>query len=369
MSRWQHYIMHRGPECLRFWRRHLSDDSRRVLLILGLGFDPRMCCGLRMLSSVRTGCVRECSLLKYSEGPHSPSQKYAALVKDNLQEVTSLMAGHGCITEGNLGLLAAAAAQSRPRRASDVISQELTHRFTDIVVDISALPRSIYFPILAKLLTLLDVMEARTPVVNLHVLVAEDVSVDERIREEGVDERAAYIQGFSADLELQSAATVPRVWIPALGEGQEEQLRRIYDHVHPDEICPVLPSPSVNPRRADDLIAEYRELLFDLFRVEPTNFIYACEWNPFEVYRQVYGATTRYNSALEALGRCKVVVSALSSKLLSVGALLAAYEAKRKNYMIGIAHVGTQGYTVDLPVDASKAELFSLWVAGECYNA
>ena len=258
MSRWQHYTMHRSSESLAFWTRHLSDQSRKVLLILGLGFDPRMCCGLRMLAGVRPGCIDECLLLKYTEGPHSPSQEYAALVENNHRELVSLMDSHGGITEGNIGILSAAAAQGRPRRASDVIDQKLLDRFTDVVVDISALPRSIYFPILAKLLTLLDASADEAQVRNLHILVAEAVFVDERIREEGIAEKAGYIQGFSADLELQSTATVPRVWIPAIGEGQEEQLRRIYDHVHPDEICPVLPSPSVNPRRADDLIAEYR---------------------------------------------------------------------------------------------------------------
>ena len=87
------------------------------------------------------------------------------------------------------------------------------------------------------------------------------------------------------------------------------------------------------------------------------------------MYRQIYSTITRYNDALASLGHCKVVVSALSSKLLSVGALLAAYQAKRNEHMVGIAHVGAQGYAVSLPLDASNAELFTLWLAGECYNA
>ena len=137
----------------------------------------------------------------------------------------------------------------------------------------------------------------------------------------------------------------------------------------PDEICPVLPSPSVNPRRADDLIAEYRAILFDRLRVEPQNIIYASEWNPFEVYRQIYRTMERYNSALQALDKCKIVVSALLSKLLSVGALLAACEGKRNGLMVGISHVETHGYRIQKQLAASDAELFTLWIAGECYNA
>jgi hypothetical protein len=63
-------------------------------------------------------------------------------------------------------------------------------------------------------------------------------------------------------------------------------------------------------------------MLFDDYRVEPANIIYASEYNPFEAYRQLFGAIDRYRDALRELGGCKVYVSPLSSKLLSIGALL-----------------------------------------------
>jgi len=191
----------------------------------------------------------------------------------------------------------------------------------------------------------------------------------QKIQEEGIDDDAAYMYGFSSDLVQEATASAPRVWIPVLGEGKKEQLIRLYDHVRPDEICPVFPSPSANPRRVDDLVREYRELLFDRFRVEPPNIIYASEWNPFEVYRQIARTVERYNDALKDLGGCRVVVSVLSSKLLSVGALLAAYEAKRKGFMIGISHVETHGYRIHGDIGSCDPELYSLWIAGECYDA
>jgi len=36
-------------ECSTFWKDYLSCHNRKVLLILGLGFDPRMWLGLKML--------------------------------------------------------------------------------------------------------------------------------------------------------------------------------------------------------------------------------------------------------------------------------------------------------------------------------
>jgi len=370
-SRWEDYFMRSGDKCSVFWKDYLADRSKNVLLILGLGFDPRMCLGLQMLLDADPTCVKECLLVKYDEGANSPSREYQSLVEANVGSVRSLMNDKGIIRELTIPMLSDNGRRIGSRRASDAIDDNVIGRFDNIVVDISSMPRSVYFPIIAKLLYLLDVrsvVSASEPSINLHVLVAEDISIDEKIREDGIDDHAEYMHGFSSDMVQEATATAPRVWIPVLGEGKEEQLERLHDHVRPDEICPVFPSPSTNPRRADDLVAEYHNLLFDRLRVEPSNFIYASEWNPFEVYRQIYETIKRYNDALETLGGCKVVVSALSSKLLSVGALLAAYEAKKNGFMIGISHVQTHGYKILGDLGSCAPKLYSLWIAGECYD-
>ncbi len=96
--------------------------------------------------------------------------------------------------------------------------------------------------------------------------------------------------------------------------------------------------------------------------------MYVSERNPFEVYRQIVNVTDHYQQALRPLGGCKVVVSASSSKLLSLGALLVAYELRTD---VGVAHVGSQGFGM-LPEGsggtAERAELFGLWLEGECYE-
>jgi len=238
---------------------------------------------------------------------------------------------------------------------------------------ISAMPCVIYFSIISKLLFLFDQIYdpdgGKSPF-NIHVVVAEDVGLDKRIREEGIDENASYLHGFSSALELQATAGIPKVWIPVLGEGKEAQLTRIYDHVKPDEICPVIPSPSLDPRRGDNLLIEYRELLFDQLRVEPRNIIYASENNPFETYRQISQTVTHYVEALQSLDGCKAVISSVSSKLLSIGALLASFELKKNGYMVGISHVESQGYRMQ-PSDpgTTHEELYSLWLSGEIYES
>jgi hypothetical protein len=105
---------------------------------------------------------------------------------------------------------------------------------------------------------------------------------------------------------------------------------------------------------------------FDQWGVEPRNIIYASEQNPFETYRQIYQAVCDYNKVLSPLGGCKTVVSAMSSKLLSIGALLAAYELGVK-MSVGIANIEAQGYNMDDNV-TNEEELFTLWLAGDCYD-
>jgi hypothetical protein len=241
--------------------------------------------------------------------------------------------------------------------------------YSDVVVDISAMPRVVYVPLIAKLLYLIDGLggiASRLP--NLFIVVAENPDLDASIGDEGVEDVASYIHPFSGSLEREATAGQAKIWIPLLGERQGPQLERIHDLVVPDEICPVLPSPSRNPRRGDDLVLEHRYILFDRLRVEPQNFIYAAEWNPFEVYRQIRRTIFQYRDALRPIGGCKVALSALSTKLMSLGAFLVAYELKNLDMDIALAHVESQGYVMNAR-PTPESELFGAWLAGEYYAA
>jgi hypothetical protein len=245
------------------------------------------------------------------------------------------------------------------------ISPDPLRPYSDVVVDVSAMPRGVYFPLIARLLYLLDEWPADGPAPNLHVLVAEDPGLDSRIREEGIDEAADFLYSFEGRFNQEATASFPKVWIPLLGENRVTQFDRIYDLVKPDEVAPVLPSPSRNPRRADDVVIQYRELLFDQLGIDPRDFLYASEQNPFEVYRQVRKAVLHYREVLGLLGGCKFALSALSSKLMSLGPLLVAYELKRAGMDVGVAHIECQGYRIASP--DSNPEIVGLWLSGECY--
>jgi hypothetical protein len=310
--------------------------------------------------------------LEFSEGPTSPSNRYAALVEKNSIELAALEKSVTKLEPREVTIWSPDGRRIGSRSAANLFkeSSELDS-YTDVIVDVSSLPRSIFYPLLAKLLHLIEKRKGSSPI-NLLALVAENPDLDARIIDEGIDEEADYVDLFRSGADRMASAQHPKVWFPILGETQDIQLRRIHDLVSPDEICPVLPSPSQVPRRSDALVAEYHGLLFDQMRVEPQNFIYASEGNPFEVYRQMCRAIRHYNNVLKPLGGCRAIISSVSSKLLSIGGLLAAYELKRTKFDIAIAHVEAQGYsiveeeTVHGLVDRSS--LFALWLAGQCYE-
>lgn len=321
--------------------------------------------GLELLLAAGGVGQRDVLGLDFREGPRSPSLNHEPLVEQNWTSVVESVGSRGTVSVRPVEFWSSEGRRISSQSARDLFdSDESFKPYTDVVVDISSMPRSVYFPLIARMLYLIDhPVESRKTPLNLHVLVAEDPALDASIQEEGIDEKAEFMASFSGGFDEEAVQT-PKVWLPMLGERRQTQFDRIHDRVKPDEICPVLPSPSRDPRRADDIVIEYHERLFDQHRLDGRAFIYASEQNPFEVYRQLRRALQRYEEVFGLLGGCRVAISPLSSKLMSLGALLVAYELKERGHGVGIAHIESQGYA--LTENTPEAELFGLWLAGEC---
>jgi len=367
-ARWENYILESGENLKSFYRAHFTGAQRDLCFILGRGFDPRMCAGLAEVMSITAEGLRHVVVVDFDEGSASPSNAYVRFVERNMETLNRLVPNNA-ISSRAVKMFSEDGRRTSSRSAATLFTSiEDFKNYTDIIVDISALPRSIYYPLIAKCLYLIDGASKK---INLHVLVSESPELDARIHDEGPDEGADYIHPFRGGLDREATETQPRIWMPILGEGQEVQLKRIYELIRPDEIAPVMPSPSLDPRRGDNLIYEYRELLFDQLRIEPRNIIYASERNPFEAYRQLRQTVIHYQRALGPLGGCRSVLSAVSTKLLSLGALLVAYELKQLKVDIGIAHVESQGYRAEesyLERPDAEAVLFGLFLTGEYYE-
>lgn len=371
--RWRDYFLRDGDAFDAFWTQFLSEQKRDLLFVLGHGFDARMCEGLERILSVGGDGTRDVALIAFDEGADSPSRTYLDQRKANGERLEKVVHGRGTIGHRDIKLFSDDNRRIGARSiAQEFSSQAEFNAYTDVIVDISALPRSLYMPLLVKLLALFDLDSKDGKTRNLHVIVSHCTATDGAIIEEGLEESASYLHGFAAaKLESESTSSQPKIWIPVLGKRQQVQLERINQFVAPDEICPLLPSPAQDPREGDSIMIEYRELLFDQLRVEPRNIIYAAESNPFEVYRQLTRSILHYDRALRPLGGCKVALSAMSSKLASIGVLLAAYELGRREpkVTVGVAHVESQGYRVESSGTGPSTTLFTMWLSGECYAA
>lgn len=369
--RWRDYFLRDSDRFDEFWKPFLAERNRNVLFVIGHGFDSRMCDGVERVLSLGGDGARDVALIGFQEGPESASQNYVDQRNANGERLEKLIQGRGQIARRDIKMFSDDGRRVGARSIAQEFSSSTEFRtYTDVVVDISALPRGLYMPLLAKLLALFDVEPKEER--NLHVMVSHSPVTDCAIIEEGLDESASYLFGFAAAaLESESTSGQPKIWIPVLGKRQQAQLERIHTLVSPDEICPLLPSPAQDPREGDSIIIEYRDLLFDQLRVEPRNIIYAAESNPFEVYRQLMRSIIHYDRALKPLGGCKVALSAMSSKLSSIGVLLAAYELGRRDpkVTVGVAHVESHGYRVESTSTVPSTTLFTMWLSGECYAA
>jgi hypothetical protein len=367
--RWDPYQLFDGADFNTYWANRLLDGSRKLLFIVGRGFDSRATLVPRRILGLGKVAVLHGWMLCYRNGqPDTPITRlkidanaaaFASIFSTGLTEIEIKMRGSGNshVTSRNTGVA--------------VNRQQELAQYTDVIVDISAMPRTVGLTAIARLIALLDELaETGGPSVNLHVVVAESVVSDKHHTSASLSDTVTSLVGFSGQLTAESTINLPRVWFPVLGEGQSARLERIRSELDPDEICPVIPFPSRNPRGGDRLIEEYRLLLFDDFRVEPTNVLYASEYNPFEAYRQIYGAINRYRDSLSDLGGCKVFVSPLSSKLLSVGALLAGYDHRATSgspdkVNVGIPYVESVTYGEPGEILDMDIEVYSLWIRGE----
>jgi hypothetical protein len=371
--RWNPYALLSGEDLKQCFLKHFTAASS-ILIIMSKGFDIRMNIALEELKANPNSPAIKCLLINFDEGADSSSHQYQHLVDRNMQELGHLLPESN-IVNANIQLWHKDGTTKRrigDRRAAGIIDKINLSDYTDIIVDISALPRGIYFSMIGKLLTMIDTMPTDNAP-NLMVTVAENPDLDMAIHDDTPDDEPNFLQGFSGQIDSSSGnREEPLIWMPILGENKEHYIRKAYNFLGPSETCPILPFPSRNPRRPDAIITSYHRLLFDEFIVEQQNIMYVPEQNPFEAYRILSNAIQNYHDSLAPIGDCKTVLSTFSSKLLSIGTLLTAYELKLKGIGVGVLNVDSQGYKMNENIDLEKmrkdSKLFVIWLTGEPYN-
>jgi hypothetical protein len=355
MSYWSNPLLLDDESFAEAWSR---PREAPVLFVCGFGFDPRAATVLNRLREVTDRRVDGWMIALPEQATDSGVRP---LAEANRVEIERLVADSG----GELRR------QDLPdfndsRSLGRLISRHfqesaILDAYDEVIVEISALPRSVFFPLIRGILERAHrpAGHARHWAGDLHVAVCENPELDGHVLEEGMTAMAP-IGGFAGTPGEQPKTTI---WVPVLGERASARVRALHEELAPDETCPVLPWPSRDPRRADRLLLDYRQL-FEEIRLEPRNVIHAAERNPFDLYRTLGALHQRYLASLRPLGSVGMVLSSHSSKLLSVGVLLTAYE-----HGLVVQHVSPGKYGLHDGAESLRDhEIYDLWLTGEPYR-
>jgi hypothetical protein len=377
MLRWENYFMRSGSDFKTFWDNYQTKAKPSVLFIMGIGFDPRTILGIESIYSHKSGELRDTIVLRYFRNKEEISDPPTPQVKSHLDRLSFILSQNGFPDAqiNNIVLRSDDDKSTASVNANNIITDEtFFDKYTDIVIDVSAMPRGIFIPLINKSLDIIDTYNSENnPKKNLHVIVSENSKLDSLIHDRGTDEDASYIYGLGIK-EIDRTSEQKQVWIPIIGENQTKQFDMIKAELQPVEVSPILPFPSENLRRGDNLIIEYQDRLLNDSNFETKNIVYADESNPFQVYRLLNKTIQRYNDSFQLLTGCKVIISTLSSKLLTIGAFMAVYEKRKEHYNVGIMHVESMGHRLDDRYEEQKMEiskenkLFEIWLAGAPYN-
>lgn len=383
---WERYVFRRGSGVIELWDDLFRDRTPRArpLFVAGCGFDVRVRAVFeRFLQSARVGdyALEDPTLLLIEYAGYELEPQLRQQTAENCSALRELFELFGRVITVKVQLTGDEELRTTTalREAAQAVNAHITGR-TDILLDVSSLPRVLYLSLMTSVLARLipDVRASAARVaggVNFQVLVAEDAALDASIQSEDPSENLVTIPGFGGGFNVESMSDWPVVWFPMLGEGRTNQFEKVRQHApipNDAEICPVVPHPSSNPRRGDMLMLEYRRYLFDTQRIPMSNIVYVHESNPFEAYRQLRNTLGHYQQSLQPLGGSRLLVTPLASKLMTVACGLACFEmrppAGQDNYALGIPYAPPTRYVASMQaLQASRPDISVLLLTGEAY--
>lgn len=357
---WENCVTHFDDDVDDFIVDYFSDVSRRCLLVAGAGFDPRT---LRIARKLSEAAGDRLDGLFIREDRGDPAVNLQKLADENEAGLRALISN---ATVTRIEVFSADDGAPVGGHGVRIALEQFAWPpgITDIVLDMSALSMGVGFP-LARLL--LEHCE-RVTGMSLHVMVVSNPELDDRISGEP-SAQVQFVRGYSGPSGSYQTLPVARIWLPQLGRGRVETLRRIrtaLDNVY--KVCPVMPFPARNPRRADELLAEYQAQLVNEWQVDARDLIYVSEKNPLDCYRTLSTLKTRYDRTVEDVFFPQLILSPFGSKVIAVGAMMAAIE-----HNLSVQYVETLRYEFNSLPSANVNSLpdmaVHVWLHGPIYGS
>lgn len=329
-SHWANCITNFDDEVDDFIVDYFKDDSRRVLLVAAAGFDPRSQRIARMLAKTLGDRL---SAVFIREDRPGPSETLLADADKNEAALRAIVPSSTII---QVEIFADDGAPvAGPRIVRLLGEHPVSDEVTDVILDLSALSIGVGFPAARMLLEDCEAAAGRA----FHLMIVSNPELDDRISSVP-SSRMEAVKGFSAPAEADGERDLAQVWIPQLAHGRTDALTRIGALIGKCyKICPLLPFPSRNPRRADDLLSEYRTALVNEWAIDPRDVLYASERNPLDSYRTLSTLKTRFDRTMAGTYELRMVLSPVGSKVLAAGALMAAIE-----HGMAVQYLETESY-------------------------
>ncbi len=359
MSRphWNNCIAHFDEEACRFIETYFAKENRRCLLVAAAGFDPRSLHVTQMLSKVLGTRLYALFIREERSGADQDLISTANLNEASLRQLVPHSNVHSIDIFGEDG-----AAVGGTRIATLLNGFPIDENVTDVVLDMSALSIGIGFPA-AKIL-LADCEEHKKRA--FHVIITSDPELDDDIVSEPAD-RAISIKGFSGAGHLSQVTEEARIWVPQLARGRKGALTDIGLSVGECyKICPVLPFPAQDPRRADNLIMEFESELTNEWQVDPRDMVYVSEHNPLDSYRTLSTLSERYDRTVRGTFSPHMILSPIGSKVMAAGALMAAIE-----YDLTVKYLETVRYDFNAATAEGRIEpdqIVHMLLSGPAYG-
>ncbi|MBB4302864.1 putative transposon-encoded protein [Rhodobium orientis] len=386
---WQNYVFRKGSAVEDLWDEiyndKKSDDSKfQLLYIAGLGFDVRAVDVLRKFVERLAASeipIETATLLLVEFPNYNLDDELKEITQENGANFEEIFKSIGKVRSISVGAPEVDDDISSTMALTQGVRQMLDSLecITDLVIDVSSLPRIVYLSVLLSVLARVVPVKngdcSLASEVTVQVLVAEDPALDGKISAEDPANELVFVPGYSEAFQSETLSDLPMVWFPILGENRLGQVLRIERKVPTwAEICPVLPHPSSDPRRGDRLLLEYDDALFSKRQTPIGNIIYAHEGHPFEAYRQLLEAMQRYRDSLGVIGDSRLIVTPLSSKLITIGCALACFEAKvtstGEGSSVAIPYAEPKRYVADpVVLRNTRPDLCALVLTGDPYRA
>jgi hypothetical protein len=331
---------------------YFSHPSRHVLFVGGAGFDPRSAVVAKMLGDT----CRQVRAFLVKENRPNPSQGLASQAESNAGILAATFPQHAI---ASIEIFGPDGAVIGGRNVVASLNRQDFAELTDIVVDVSALSVGTSFPLIKYLVERID---RNGDPKNLHIFVAHEATLDEAIVPVAGD-APGYVHGFRGAATLNRTTTAAKLWLPQLARERKASLLRLHSFVDPHDTCPILPFPASNPRLGDELAADFIAEFENAWSVDARNILYAAEDDPLDLYRTILRLDDLRRPVFAEFGGSLLVLSPVGSKIMALGALLAALERD-----LPVAYLEAIGYNFEhRPPVELRPFLVHVWLEGDAY--